>query len=237
MVYTAAFPRQKKAAWHKAVRGSARRQDFRGEEPALQPTASGAAGPARRRAVPRASGTRPEEEPSRPPLHSFSAAEGAPSAAEPGAADGGEPAPQQVPRRSRPWGDRAPRSFRPGHRHRARRNTGLLATAPLPPPEPRTLRGSPRRDDRARALRPHCVAGAVWPGARGAPRAGSGAARAGRGGGRVERLLIAREAPPAWGVFCRGSSACVLRRAEGQGLRAEPVQGAADACGEGRKEL
>lgn len=93
MVYAAAFPWHKKAAWHKALRGPARRQDFRGEEPALQPPSSGAAGRARRRAVPRANGPRPQEEPSRLRLRSVSAAQGTPSAAEHGTANGGEPGP------------------------------------------------------------------------------------------------------------------------------------------------
>lgn len=182
------------------------------------------AGRARRRAVPRASGARPEEEPSRLPLRSVSAAEGEPSAAEHGAADSGEPAVRSDDGATVCRGASA-----------AGTGTGRRATAPTPPPEPRTLRGSPRRDGRARALRPHCVAGAAWPSARGAPRAGSGAARAGRGGGRGERLFIAREAPPARAALFRGSLACVLRRADGRGFHAEPVRGAASALRGGQE--
>lgn len=224
MLYAAAFPRQKKALWHKALCGPAR--DFRGEERALQPTAS--------------CGTCPEA--GGAPSKRGQTRRGTKSPAFTirlcgrGRAVRGRTWSRTQRRAGRPvrrWGDRAPRSFR--RRHRARLSTGRRATAPTPPPEPRTLRGSPRRDGRARALRPHCVAGAAWPSARGAPRAGSGAARAGRGGGRGERLFIAPEAPPARAAFFRGSLACVLRRADGRGFHAEPVQGAASALRGGQE--
>lgn len=88
----------------RCVARPARRQDFRREEPALR---------LRR-------GTKS-------PAFTLRLCDRGSVKAEHGAADSGELAVRQVPRCTRRWGDRAPRSFWRRHRRRARLSAGLQA--------------------------------------------------------------------------------------------------------------
>lgn len=138
----------------------------------------------------------------------------------------GAAAARRPPQPPRPRERRPPPHTAPQGSDRARRSP------PLPAP-PRALRGSPRRrGGRARALRPHCVAGTSWPGARGAPRRQRG--RPGGAGRRPPRAPIysAGGSPPARGVL--GSAPCCACRL-GRGsrpLRAQPPV----PCGAGARE-